>query len=362
MSINAYLVSDMPKKINKIYIFSLPTVAFLFFYPVLSWAGLLWNPPRGTPGDLWADLVLGQTDGPVSGPGVTIPNSAFGERKPNQATSGSVFNIGSLYVDRSGGAGNERLYVWDAGNSRVLGFSNIANFSLDANVAQFGYNADIVLGQPDFSHCACNGDGNYQNYPALTPPNASQLCGMGQAQQSTSEGGSYSNMASDSQGNLYVPDGVNNRVLRFDKSVMTVNPMGPAASHVWGQNNDFTGYLPNQGSNFPTNASLNFSAGGPVGAGGVAIDSQGNLWVADNINNRVLRFPNPNFPNPGVPSQTADLVLGQTDFNSTATSVLVNPIAVRVDRAGNVFVADGGARILVFPPQPAPNGTPVIGG
>ncbi len=107
------------------------------------------------------------------------------------------------------------------GNSRVLGFSDISKFQPNGSTALTsdnlpGYGADIVLGQPDFSHCACNGDGNYQNfqnnYPFdLTPPSDHSLCGMGQLQQSTSEGGSYANMAVDSLGNLYVPDALNNR-------------------------------------------------------------------------------------------------------------------------------------------------------
>src|SRR5581483_8695199 len=205
----------MTKKIIKI---SILILALTPSFPPALWAGLLWDPPRGTPGDSWADLVLGQTDQAPDGSGVSIANFAFGERKPNQATSGSVFDIGSLFVDRSGGTGHERLFVWDAGNSRVLGFSNPATFVPNPALTQFGNNADILLGQPAFSKCACNGDGNFQNYPAHSPPNASELCGMGQDQQSTSEGGSYSNMASDSQGNLYVPDSVNNRVLRFDNS------------------------------------------------------------------------------------------------------------------------------------------------
>ena len=44
-----------------------------------------------------------------------------------------------------------------------------------------------------------------------------------------------------------------------------------------------------------------------------AIDSQGDLWVADSGNSRVLRFPKP-FANPG--NRAANLVIGQANFTT----------------------------------------------
>jgi len=325
-------------------------------------AGLLWSPPRGTPGDLWADIVLGQTDGPVGGGGVVLPNFAFGEVKPNQATNRSIFNVGGVFIDRS--STPQRLFIWDGGNSRVLGFSDInraiysdypadTQLCLGSDPSRIPAGADIVLGQPDFSHCACNGDGNYQDYPLLTPPNASELCGTAQALLSIWEGGSYSNMAADSKGNLYVPDALNNRVLRFETSALVAGAAGPAASYVWGQG-DFTSDLPNQGFSAPSAGSLNLGT-----IGGAGIDPWGNLWVADAYNNRVLRFPNPNAPGPGIPSTTADVVLGQPSFYSfsagKSATQLTYPNAVRVDSNGNVFISEvnGGiaGRVLVFKPS-----------
>jgi sugar lactone lactonase YvrE len=325
-------------------------------------------PVRGTAGDLWADKVLGQTDG-------GIPNSSFGELKPNQATNRSVFNVGGVLVDRF--SNPQRLYLWDGGNSRVLGFSDIrialtkqggvlgTDLCLGSDPNAIPMGADIVIGQPDFSHCACNGDGNMQNYPAYTPATASKLCGMLQTQLSPWEGGSYSNMAVDSQGNLYVPDPWNNRVLRYESSSLTPGAMGPAASYVWGQT-DFTGIEANRGFSAPNNSTLSFSV-----LGGAAIDPVGNLWVADTQNNRVLRFPNPNAPNPGVPLSTADLVLGQNSFNTVipaaATSDLYhlnNPTAIRVDSSGDIFISDGTVngsttgRILIYKPQSVIGGIP----
>ena len=329
-------------------------------------APVAYQPPsvlatRGVAGDLWADRVLGQTDQAPDGSGVSIANSGFAEAKQNQATRSGIYNGGNLVVDRF--SVPNRLYIWDAGNNRVLGFSDISKFHPNATTALTsdnlpGYAADLVLGQPDFSHCACNGDSNYQNfqnnYPFdLTPPNAHTLCGMGQKQQSISEGGSYSNMAVDSQGNLYVPDPLNNRVLRFNKCDLDPShPLPINAVAIWGQGS-FTAYLPNAGASGPANNNLNFSGPNPGfgGVSGAAIDDWGNLWVADYGNSRVLRFPNHNGLG-GIPDSTADLVLGQPDFTSagsgTGPNQLVSPLAVRVDDSGNVFVGDG--RIVIYRP------------
>ena len=73
---------------------------------------------------------------------------------------------------------------------------------------------------------------------------------------------------------------------------------------------------------------------------GIAVDSSGNLWVADFGNNRILRYPRP------VDQQgriTADTVLGQTNFTSSSIGVasassLNSPSAVAIGPAGEVFV------------------------
>jgi sugar lactone lactonase YvrE len=86
---------------------------------------------------------------------------------------------------------------------------------------------------------------------------------------------------------------------------------------------------------------------------GVAVDKNGTLWVADNGNNRVLRFNNaaakPAF------AINADGVLGQPDY-STKTILtpptqasMSGPRALTVDADGTLWVADfGNNRVLRF--------------
>ncbi|MFI5345768.1 MAG: fibronectin type III domain-containing protein [Elusimicrobiota bacterium] len=88
---------------------------------------------------------------------------------------------------------------------------------------------------------------------------------------------------------------------------------------------------------------------------GVAVDTAGDVWLADSANNRVLEF-RPPFSN----GMNASLVLGQPDFVSSSTAVstasLSFPIGVAVDGTGNVWVADyGNNRVLQFQP-PFSNG------
>jgi len=256
----------------------------------------LWAAPRGIPGDGWADRVLGQID--------------FKQVNFNETTAKGLSNAYSTVVDRP----HNRLYVYDSGNNRVLGVSNLGSLTS-------GQGADIVLGQPDMNHSACNGDSAWENYPAPVVPNASCLCGLHFSSGTPAEAGSSGNMAVDPWGNLYVPDYYNNRVLRYDWPIVS----GQAASGVWGQSG-FSGYQANfNGALTPNNSSIAFIHSNNVGGGipynlylgAVGTDDWGNLWVADPENRRVLRFPNPNAPGPGVPATVADVVLGQPNFTST---------------------------------------------
>lgn len=318
------------------------------------------SPPtveRGVVGDCWADVIIGQPD--------------FSQITPNEVVGYRLFNPGGIHVDVS--AQPNRIYVYDAGNNRVLGLSHLGvcltginegqNCTTDTDCSGSSCQilednaADIVLGQPSFSSSACNGDSGLQNYPDIPSARADTLCGMLVTGVSIAESGSGATMATDADGNLYIPDVYNHRVLRYD------NPFthDTQADYVWGQL-DFSGNECNRGAsyNYPDNKSLCLAPppfNGDIIAG-VAIDLEGNLWVADNRNNRVLRFP---FDSSlGVPAQEADLVLGQPDF-TTATSgtgldQMDKPASVRVDSSGVVYVADSANnRVLVFEP-PFSNG------
>jgi hypothetical protein len=112
---------------------------------------------------------------------------------------------------------------------------------------------------------------------------------------------------------LYVADPYNNRVLGFKDLRTFQNGAKNLADIVLGQA-DFTTALinyPSGNPNTPTSPSL-FR---PVG---LLVDAKGNLYVADSLNGRVLRFPAP-FAYTGAAPEPADLVLGQSNFTATIT-------------------------------------------
>ena len=161
-------------------------------------------------------------------------------------------------------------------------------------------------------------------------------------------------MAVGDDGDLYVPDSHNHRVLRYDSPFENDS----VADEVWGQS-DMSGMMCNRG-NFdrPTSETLCFHSHSNRFmlnwyGNGVELDADGNLWVADGGNNRVLRFPVDT--DTGEIAKTSDLVLGQPGFNSAATGTSLDrfhaPSSLRFDPQGWLYVVDSfNDRVLVFRP------------
>jgi hypothetical protein len=192
----------------------------------------------GSPGDTTADLVLGQFDLVHNAPNLV---DGFGLW---MNLAGGDYN-GEVVIDKS--VSPNRLWVADTENNRVLGWSSLAAFSSHAA-------ANIVIGQPDFTSNACNEGG----------ATATSLCAP-------------TGVAVDSAGNLYVADMSNARVLEYDHPFSSGVSAGLAGNRVFGQA-DFTDEFCN-GPGLGANSLCDPS--------GVAVDAAGNLYVADQGNNRV---------------------------------------------------------------------------
>ena len=125
-------------------------------------------------------------------------------------------------------------------------------------------------------------------------------------------------VAVDSAGNLYIADSDNNRIRKVSNGVIaTVAGNGtPAFS----------------GDNGPA-TSAQLSA--PIG---VAVDSAGNLYIADSSNDRIRKVTN------GVITTVAgNGTLGFSGDNGPAISATLNaPNGVAVDSAGNLYINDCG--------------------
>ena len=227
----------------------------------------------------------------------------FKETIQNKTTGSSLYHSAGVAIDKS--ATPNRVYVVDTGNNRILGFENA-----DCWANQSCGDADVIIGQSDIEGSSCNQDNNIGMFGN---PTATTLCLLALPQgTNVAEQWGAINIDVDAQGSLYVPDRFNNRVLKFNQpfSADKTNGKGDnAADFVWGQDN-FTSNRANKGASSPSSSSLWLDLGGPDvdTSRGVSVDVSGNVWVADTLNNRVLRF--------AQGSKTASLVIGQSGFTS----------------------------------------------
>jgi len=127
-----------------------------------------------------------------------------------------------------------------------------------------------------------------------------------------------SSVAVDNSGNLYIADQFNNRVRKVsaDGTITTVAGNG-------------TGSLLGDGGQ-ATSASLH----NPFG---VAVDSSGNLYVADTSNNAVRKVGT----NGVITTVVGNGTFGYSgDGGPASNATLEQPVAVAVDKAGNLYIAD----------------------
>jgi uncharacterized protein (TIGR03437 family) len=232
------------------------------------------------------------------------------------------------------------LYIADSGNNRVLAWQNAAGF-------KNGQKADLVIGQQDMYHTSPQGPaGTFQT--GLSFPTGLMV---------------------DSNGNLYVADTNNNRILRYPKPFSQQG--GSVTPDLWVGQPSIRANAPNT-NGVVDNQGLNLS-GSPFTIN-MALDANNNLWVVDGGNRRVLRFPATQVTAGGggqnclnnTSGICADLVLGQVDFKSTnqpgptsANRTVANgfsyPIGIAFDSKGNLYVTDSSTdltigRVLVFSP------------
>ncbi|HEY9156536.1 NHL repeat-containing protein [Candidatus Binatus sp.] len=324
-----------------------------------------------------SDRVLGQLD--------------FTHKLPNLVDGKGLNLPQAVAIDSS--ATPNRIYVADEDNNRVLGWRDAGSFTNGAA-------ADLVIGQPDFLSSLCNGSSAAVSAHSLCYPQGVAVdpsgnlyvaddynnrvleyanpfvacsntfpCVGGPANLVFGQGGSFTSdlcnydtfdgsstaidlcgptaVAVDASANLYVADGSNNRVLEYNTPLTT----DVTADLVFGQGGSFTSDLCNYDTTDGSSTAIDL-----CGPAAVAVDGLGNLYVVDNVNNRVLEFNTPL-----TTDVTADMVFGQggsftsnncdydtADGSSTALD-LCGPSGVAVDGSDNLYVADqSNGRVLEY--------------
>jgi DNA-binding beta-propeller fold protein YncE len=260
------------------------------------------------------------------------------------------------------------LYISDSNNGRVLRFADAATVTPTGSspvpiqiIGQADYTArsyatnDRTLDDPvglKFDadgnlYIADRNDGrvvriddaaNRGDYPQFDAV-------FGQADFTTSSGGDAAgrlrnpfDVAIDAEGTLYIADNANDRVVIY-RDAATADGAGHSASGVIGQST-----LDSADTGQPMTAS---TVNAPHG---VLIDSEGNLWVSDSENDRVLRFPAVTTDQIGG---TADRMLGQPDFTASAETysrnIMTTPGGIAADDEGTLYVINEYAhRVLAF--------------
>ena len=178
-------------------------------------------------------------------------------------------------------AGN--LYIGDTGNS------NVRQVAPSAVIATFAGNG---------SSCGFGADGD----PATLTP----LCAP-------------QGVVADLAGNIYIADTDHNRVIRVDPAGNIHNVAGTGTAGDAGAGNTSWGEL-----NGPT---------------GLALDSAGNLYIADTQNHRIRMLA----PGGAISTIAGTGTLGFSgDGGAAAAAELNAPSAVAADPSGNVYIADTG--------------------
>ena len=282
----------------------------LIFDPYTLW------PDPNTSFSPQAKTIIGQANSCVAYPGQACRAANNGLPSPS---------AGTLSLPTSVALAGTDLLIADAGNNRVIGMPQVAGAYTSAN---------RVLGQDRMDTFSINLIEGREF--AFVSQNAQGAC-------------ADAALAIDSTGDtphLYVADPCNNRVLGFNDARKLVP--GAKADIVIGQP-DMQTALCNYPSGDPNQPPTKSGLCIPIG---LLVDSNGNLYVADSGNGRVLRFPTP-FAHQGS-LQPADRVVGQANFTAKITDpssgTMAAPYGLAFSGTNGLLVSDVKLnRVLYFP-------------
>ena len=294
---------------------------------------------------LWVILIVATTSQQLSADFVYGQGGSFAT---SSANGGGVSAITLSGVQQIEVTSVNDLYAVDSGNNRVLAYlyRNSTAFKVygqagSFTTASFGVTADslrtprgVAVSSTGDVYIADSGNNRVLHY-TITSTTADRVYGQAGSftTRTVNNGGASANSLAvpyavdvDANGNLYVADTGNNRVLYYDNGSTT-------ATRVYGQP-DFTtvtGASQNNGI-APNTGNLN----GPTG---VFVSSSG-VYIVDTFYNRVLYYSGTSTTPSRVYGQAGSYSSSTANNGGISANSLNGPSAVYVDSAGNVYIAD----------------------
>lgn len=332
---NLYIV-DTSQRIRRVSSGIITTVAGNGAYGYSGDNGLATNAqlfnPRGVIADSAGNLYIADEGNnrirKVSGGIITsvAGNGTSGYSGDNgAATSAEPYEPFAVAVDSF-----NNLYISDSGNSVVRKVSNgvITTVAGGGSIGDGGPPAGALLSVPkgvgvDSAGNLYIADQNANRVRKVSNGVITTVAGSGtpgfagdNGLAASAELYEPSGVAVDSAGSLYIADFENNRIRKVSNgAIVTIAGNGESGF---------------SGDNGPaTSAQLNY----PIG---VAVDSAGNLYIADTNNNRIRKVSNG-----GITTVAGNGTPGFNGDNGPATiAELYGPRGVAVDAAGNIYIAD----------------------
>ncbi len=258
-----------------------------------------------------ASLILGQPTTEV-----------YGSANYGGLSGSSLQNPAGVYI--SGMDADNRVYVCDKGNNRVL----VYNSAPTANNTV----ADYCLGQPNFTTNSAGTAASKMNAPSNCVVIADRI---------------------------FVADAQNHRIMVWQG--LGSLGSGQSANYILGQSNSSSGSV-NHGMGFSTcdDHSL-YLTDGSENPNGMATDGT-KLIVCDGFNNRVLIWNDVTYI---YNNQPADVVIGQSSFttrtnagfNASSSASLYQPTGVAVTKDGKLIISSTQEnRVLIYNTIPTTNG------
>ncbi|MGE5108591.1 MAG: hypothetical protein ACM3H8_13675 [Sphingobacteriales bacterium] len=337
---NVYVADAGNNKIRKIEGFNVSTLAGSGTPGFTEGPGTAaqFNNPTGVAvdagGNVWVADKSNQAIRQVTSAGVvsTLAGNGTAGFKDSIPAFARFNSPAGIAVDITG-----NLFVADQGNQRIreigvlvvvstLAGNGIRGFADgQGSSAQFDFPVNLVM---DASGNLILAEG--QRIRKITAAGVvSTVAGNGTAGYSGDGGPATSaqlhapqDVAIDAAGNIYVADDLNNVIRR-------ITPAGIIST--WA-GSGIAGFV--NTSNIDSTPAPRFN-----NPRGIAVDTAGNLYVADNLNNAIRKIT----PNRVVSTLAGNGTQGFADGTGTA-AMFNHPLGVKVDVSGNVYVTDNGNR------------------